>query len=501
MDKKTKEIVEFAERATLSDNMLRFPLLYSMTKSNKVRFWQINVALAEKEVLPDRGDTDGEWIQNVKIYPITPELIARGELPDGAVGVYWSVSGQMDGKTKTSKPTYVTKGSNIGKKNYTTPFTAAIRKALTIFNKKIKEGNKENVDHLKSRDHLFTFEELLAEPGRGETPWRVFPMAFHNVGDPEDLKANKKTPNWKHVKFPVYLQPKYDGTRLLIVSHPELPEIDIGEGDRAKIDAYSRKRESSEGQLHILRELSKVLTKFPGLYVDGELWKEGYSLQDISGSSRRIKDSKRPEAIKLEFHVFDAFYLDGINKPFSERLELVNDLFKEINKLGIKDVVQVPTYIIQNKEQLLSQYDKFVEDGLEGGIIRNMDSPYEVGTQKEERTYKSLKIKPREDAEYEIKGFTEGAGKNRGLIIWIIWGPNKKKDATVTPNWSEVKRDQTFKLFSENPEVFEKHFKGKEAVIQYATLSNDEMPQQPKFLRFRDPKLDEYLNQLLEENN
>lgn len=499
MDKKTKEIVDFANTATISDNILRFPILYSMTKANKVRIWQINVALAEKEVLPQRGDTDGEWIQNVNVYPITPELIARGELPDGAVGVYWSNSGQVDGKMKTSKPTYVSKGTNIGKKNYTTPFTNAIRKSLTIYNKKIKEGNKTDVDHLKSRDHLFTFEEILEEPGRNKTPWRVFPMAFHNVGDPEDIKAGKDTPNLKYVKFPVYIQPKYDGTRLLIVAHPKLPSIDVGDEVTAKIDAYSRKGETSEAQLHILRELSKVLEKFPGLYVDGELWKDGYSLQDISGSSRRVKDSKRPNNIKLDFNIFDAFYLDKVNQPFSVRRDLVDDLFVEIDKLKLEHIYKVPTYLTYNKEELMNKYDIFIEDGLEGGIIRNMDSPYEVGTQKEERTRKSLKIKPREDAEYEIKGFKEGAGKNRGLLIWTIWGPNKKKSVSVTPNWSEVKRDQSFKLFSENPKIFEEHFKGKEGVIQYATLSKDNMPQQPKFLRFRDPKLDEYLNQLLDE--
>ncbi len=498
MDKKTQEIIDFASTATIDENILSFPLLYTMTKANKVRVWQINVALGEKEITPERTDTDGAWVKNVKVYPITNELIAREELPKGSVGIYWTVSGQMEGKMKTSKPTFINKGTNIGKKNYTTSFTNAIRKALTIYNKKIKDGNKLNIDHLKSRDHSFTFEEILEEPGRNKTPWRVFPMAFHTVGDPEEIKNGVDTANWKHVKFPLYLQPKYDGTRLLIVAHPKLPQIDIGEGVTGNIDAFSRKGQTSEGQLHILRELNKVLTKFPGLYVDGELYKEGYSLQDISGSSRRIKKSKKGQSIILDFNIFDVFYLDRVSQPFSERRKLVDELFIEIDKIGLKGIYKVPTYIIENKQQLLNQYDKFMIDGLEGGMIRNTDSPYEVGTQKEERTYTSLKMKPRDDAEYEIKGYKEGSGKNKGLIIWFLWGPNKKKEFKATPNWTEEKRDKTFKLFKDFPEIFETQFKGQEAVIQYATLSKDNIPQQTKFLRFRKPQLDVDLNDLLQ---
>lgn len=525
MDIKTKEIVDFAKRGKIEKGVLRFPVLYSMTKAGKYRSWQVVVGIAKEEVLADRSDTDGAWLAKVKFVPVTEDLIARGDLPEGARGIYWTVSGQEGGKTKISKPTYVEKGTNAGKKNYTTAFTAAIRKTMTLYNKKIKDGNSPKKDHLKARDHKFTFEELMREPGRGDTPWRVFPMAFKSIGDPEDIRKNDTaaTPNLKHIKFPAYMQPKYDGTRLLVVSHPMLPEIDISDGSsttqdgekpqkpqKAKIDAYSRGRETSEGNLHILRELAPVLKKFPGLYLDGELWKEGYSLQDISGSSRRTKDSKtasKSESIKLDFNVFDAFYVDKPDMPFEERIKLVEKVFLEMG--SATSVKKVPTVQVKNKKEMLELYDQYVSDAqkneeqLEGGMVRNRDSPYEMGTQKEERTYKSLKIKPREDAEYEIKGYTEGKGKNRGALIWIIWGPEppkdskkKRKTASVTPNWTDEKRDQVFKLFEDDPKTFE-HFKGQEAVIQYSTLSNDDMPQQPKFLRFRKPELDTLLNDLL----
>lgn len=440
------------------------------------------VGITTEEFEVELEDTDGEWLEKAEFISVTKKHIARKLLPDNAMGVFWTRSGQENGAIKVTKPTYVKSGTNVGKKNYTTAFTAALRKVMTKYNDKIKDGMTPNKESLKPRNYRYSFDELLADKNRGITPWRVFPMAFHSW---DDEKSREK------IKFPAYIQPKYDGTRLLVVYSSRIP---------GEIDSYSRGRETFIGQEHILDELKSMLKDYPALYLDGELWKKGYGLQDISGSSRRLKEGE--SSIKLEYHVFDAFYLDK-NESFKERNERLEEMFKDRK---FKFVFKVPTQLANTKEEALSTYEKFIapgthlgtefQDGLEGAIVRNVNSPYEVGFNKEERTYKSLKIKPRNDADYPVVGFTDGDGKNKNLVIWRCKGPTN--EFNVTPNWPELKRAKVFKLLNDSKNssdsFFEKHVKNQLAVVQYSILSNDKMPQQPKFLRFKETKIDELIN-------
>jgi len=468
MDVKTREIVDFGKLGKIEESVLKFPTLYSRDKAGKFRLWQIVAGLTGEEVEPDRDDTDGAWLDKIEWIPVTKEYIERGELPEGAIGVYYTISGQEDGAVKITKPTYVTEGTNIGKKNYTTAFTGALRKVMTDYNKKIKKGSVTKKADVKMRNDTTTIEDLIAE---GENKWRVFPMAFHSL---------EKETNWKHIHFPAYIQPKYDGTRLIIAAVPDAKTKTV------KLDNYSRGRETFDVK-HVVQILQAPLQDYPGVYLDGELWKKGFGLQDISGSSRRMKDkdSKREKQIELEFHIFDAFYLDK-QMGFDERAELVADIFKSIAEEHPDQtiVVEVPNKIVKTKEEAIRVYEGFLKQNLEGAIIRNADSIYEYGLVKEERTYKSLKLKPREDAEYKISGYKEGAGKNKGLIIWICDSPDGKKQFSVSPNWTEEKRAEVFTALTKNPKLFEK-IRGEEATIQYSTISKDGIPQQPKFLRFK----------------
>jgi ATP-dependent DNA ligase len=57
-----------------------------------------------------------------------------------------------------------------------------------------------------------------------------------------------------------------------------------------------------------------------------------------------------------------------------------------------------------------------VEDGYEGAIIRNLKSPYQ-----HRRTEDLLKVKPEDDAEFEIIDIEEGEGNwsGTGKTIWF----------------------------------------------------------------------------------
>jgi hypothetical protein len=422
----------------------------------------------------------------------------REELPDNAAGVYWTVSGQEGMKMTTSAKTIIFEGKYPGKKNYTTAFTQAVLEARSDFNKKIRKGYVRDKSVLKKPGETYTFEELTKVKERGEHPWRVFAMALHDY-----KKFNHK------LTFPATIQDKRDGTLFLVVHHPLLPLTrfwsENGKEIQLKIDGYSRGRDAYEGQDHILIELYEVAKEYPGLHFVGELWKEGFGLQDVSGSARRKADSKRGERIKLNFNVFDCFYIEQPELGFMERQKILDEVFATDDAKKWKYVIRIPTQVVEDDKEVQKLYQSYLEKGLEGAVVRNTDALYEFGINREIRSYTTLKLKPREDDEWPVVGFTEGKAKEAGAVIWIMAENESgvkertgkllpldgRMTYTVTPNQETAVRQYIFDKLTKDPALFVSKVKGQLATISYSILSNDFLPQQPKFLHFRDPKIDE----------
>lgn len=476
--KNHQDVIEFSNLGQIINGILIMPTLWSLDNKGRYRYWIIYISIEH----------------NNETIDITDEYINRKSLPSGAYAVYWTESGVENTPNPIiSAKTIIQKGKNEKNKNYTTPLTQAILDARSEFNTKIKKGSNINKDSLSN--NIVNLETLMLQTDRGAYPWRVFAMAIHDVN---------KNKNWRHIIYPCKIQPKLDGTMFIVVYNPNLPEIKISFNDNQKkvrMDAYSRGRESYEKQDHILYELYPVLKNYPGLHLVGELWKSGFGLQDISGLSRRQLDSKKEEDdIKLDFNIFDCFSLDSPNMSFEEREATIDDIMMDLS--DSKYIKQVPSYEVENKEQLDKKYQEFLEEKMEGGVIRNLNSLYEFGLNGEKRSYTTLKIKPRPDAEWPIVGYKDGNGKESGAVIWIcaendegvvertgeLLDLDKRKTFSVTPNMSYDIRKEIFqKLKTTN--LFAK-IKGQLVTINYSILSKDLLPQQPKMLRFRDPKIE-----------
>lgn len=512
LPKNAVEIVEFAATGEIVESIIKMPMLWSKRgASDKFGYWQICIGLAERELEPSEiepKDTNGDWQGLLESWePVTQDLIERGDCPDGYVGIYWTISGQEDGKESVSKPSFITVGKNEGKANYTTPFTQALREAMTQYNAKVRKGHitEDARKFIKKEGDTYTLEELIAAKHRGESPWRIHVMTLHDVN-----KAN----NWRHVQYPCYIQPKFNGTHFVVVHHPELPEHFIttgtekvtvkGKSTVKKLgfkwngDWYSRGMKDVASQDHIIAELAPSLEKRPGLHVTGELYIHGSHLQDIAGAARRVKDdtSKRGVAPKQEFHIFDVFYINEPEMPFEERLAIIDEMCDEMahNEPPAQWCSKVQEYICDDKEQLMVLYQSFLDEKMEGGVIRNKDSPYEVGVDKAKRSYQTLKIKPREDEEFEIVDFTDGdKGKDKGALKWVcktIDDDEKTLEFNVTPNWTYEVRYAAFKKLTANKKWFNEKIKGQMATISFSEKSKDGKPQQPKFLQFRDPDVE-----------
>ena len=133
----------------------------------------------------------------------------------------------------------------------------------------------------------------------------------------------------------------------------------------------------------------------------------------------------------------------------------------------------------------LSGQPRFIEEGYEGAIARKDEAIYQYSI----NNYHSsniVKIKPTFDAEFSIKSFTQGEkGKDKGALIWIC-STNKELTFHVVPKQTYKERYELFTNLTNNISLFETKYKGKLLTVQYAELSPNGIPLQPKGVIIRD---------------
>ena len=332
--------------------------------------------------------------------------------------------GQMGGKMQVARTTAI--GKNIGKSNETTPNEQAILEA--------KARHKKRLDGKYS----LTIEECKKE---------VFlPMLASSF----DKRKDKVT-------YPVDVQPKLDGVRCL--AH--------WEGDSIRL--MSRGGKQWECCDHIVAELEKILPK--GWVLDGELYIHGATFQEIS----RLVKKLRPESVNVKYHVYDVPRVPDSNGEWLwneryEDLEALVEAFEDVECLEV-----VSTHLANNEYAVFELQSKFLEEGYEGAIVREMDGEYRFGY----RSRSLLKVKNFMDEEYEITGFTTGVGKFDGCIIWICETENGD-EFKVVPQGTMEERQDTYWHADETGEGI-----GDLLKVKFFELTDDGIPRFPVGLGIR----------------
>jgi hypothetical protein len=426
MAKKILELKEFFNGCTVENNLLSTPMLWTKTKTN-LGTWQGHVlATVDTADHKDTGDFKREKI-----------------IFEAAVnGVYFTTySLKEGGKLITSAPTLITKGTNIGRANETTAFQQAVSKIMTKYNDKVKEGATADRETVLTE---ISFDTITGRPI--ENPNRINVMALHNVAN-----------NWKKVKFPCIVQPKYDGIHIIANCHGGL-------------DLFSRGMSKKISQNHIRKPLEFLCKpEWRGYYITGEMWAEGVSRQNIASIVGQELDENIQT--RLPIYIFDVFSVDHL-APFEERLEWI----KEAVKLADSEWVRAAEFIRANtREELEKYYQKQLDLKMEGVVIRDPAALYEFGVQKEIRSYGVMKYKPRLDSEFKIVGFKKGVGKMKNSIVFIAETP-EGKTFSVAPAWSIEEREKAY-LEGDT-------YVGRMATIYYDTLSDTGIPVQPVLAAF-----------------
>jgi len=278
-----------------------------------------------------------------------------------------------------------------------------------------------------------------------------------------ELQACASLKKGKEIEGSWIVEPKYDGLRAVIVF----------ENGNCK-GVLSRSGRELFNMENIIEELKGIGLKDGVL--DGEVygkdWNETISIVKASRGSR--------DSDKIKFFAFDYIPLEewNENRGVTRLEDRKATLYHLINVMGgdrLTSTVEVPYFGIGSSDEAWSWAKKFLDQGYEGSVIKNMDSVYEF-----KRSKNWLKLKFEETYDLEIVGFQKGSGKNKNRLGAFICKGFKGEEVNVGGGFSDLQREELWKEA--------KSYVGKIMEVKCQEKTKDGSLRFPVFVRMRDDK-------------
>ncbi|NBU81612.1 MAG: hypothetical protein EBS55_08195 [Flavobacteriaceae bacterium] len=332
---------------------------------------------------------------------------------------YRTHSGQVGGVITTNEWT-ICYGKNVGRANATTDKEQAMLEAVAKRTKKLESGYFENIKHIHKQQY---FEPMLA------SKW-------------EDSKDK--------IEYPIFSQPKLDGIRCIVT----------------KDGMFSRNGKPIISAPHIRESLDGLFTEYPDLIFDGELYADKFA-NDFNKIVSLVKKTKPTDADlkeskkNIQYWIYD---LPSEDDTFEIRSQSLYDLFMEWSYFNAH-CINVDTDICQSEKEVMEYYEKYVNDGFEGQMLR-LDKKYE-----NKRSKSLMKHKSFVDEEYTILDIVEGEGNRTGTAGYMVFetADGKRFKSNVKGTMEE-----TAEMLKNKKKLI-----GKEATIKYFNLTPDGIPRFP----------------------
>jgi len=317
-----------------------------------------------------------------------------------------TIQGQLGGKVQTYIKECLPK--NVGRTNETSGHIQALSEMNSTIKKKKLEGYVEDINLLNN---------VHSKGNKRSSEGCYLPM-----------KANVMLKHIKKIVYPCYVQPKFDGFRL-IVEKTLSGELIFSFGSGRKVSTFDK----------ILFTCDKLLK--PGEIIDGELYVHDINFNLVSGKfnsradvktdldlfyniNKKYKDKDEDLEFQLKildyvienvrYMVFDAprIYSSSTNNLLTEEdsfLYRFSNIEERIKNNEI--LLPCPTLTVNNYEGILFEHKRNVSLGYEGTMVRQIQMIYE-----QKRSYQILKHKDFKEKEYLIVGYKEGKGVLSGCI-------------------------------------------------------------------------------------
>jgi len=146
----------------------------------------------------------------------------------------------------------------------------------------------------------------------------------------------------------------------------------------------------------------------------------------VPGKPSKEEVERRKEKVRVTIRAFDILFLNGrelTDLPLSERRKYLLEVVPAEYIVEGRDC--------ENEVELMKFYEEALRRGLEGIVVKNLNSTYEAG----QRTYTWLKLKPERDTiDCTIVKALYGKGRRAGLyssFLLAVRDPEKKKLYTI----------------------------------------------------------------------
>ena len=360
--------------------------------------------------------------------------------------------GQVQGKNTLSPAIVVdkTKQKRNWKEQYTLQFNSEVKKFL---DKGYVEVPKHPNEYSESElDEIF-----------GEVKTNQYGVIKPMLAKQADKVTSRKTFDKKY-----WGSRKIDGLRCLIYL-----------GDDGELHTASRGAMNYDAAMHEIISHPKLIQLFkdnPGLIMDGECYKHGYSLQQLNSIARTQVNAVDYEI--LQFYWYD---IVDLNATATERINKINTLSKSLNltfdpEKEFKDdelrIQHVPHVEVSGWDNIIKLHNDYVEEGWEGLVIRLQDSVY--GPNK--RTNDWIKVKVYKQDTFKVVGIEQGLRHYEDMVFILETEEGKQFKAKPFGD-----RNQKME-YTDN---FEKLYKGHLGDVKYFYYSDDNIPLQPSFIAFR----------------
>jgi len=291
--------------------------------------------------------------------------------PTTAHGVIHTEHGQVGGKLQTGRDV-VKEGKSAGKKNATTPVQQAMAEAEARWTKQLKKG------------YVLTIEAAQAGEVDEVIEGGILPM----------LAPSKVYPHFaKKLTWPVWVDPKFDGTRMIAVLKDGVCTL------------WSRTRKRMTSLPHIERAIEAWFGPGKDLILDGEAFSYDYrnNFEDLLSFIRQEEPKDGHEIV--DYHIYDLPSYAGM---FDNRHVELHRLLEG----APKPLIRVERVMCYNHEEVMAQHEKNLALEYEGSMIRDGGALYEFGR----RSNGLQKLKNFIDGEYPVLRAEEGRGKDAGTV-------------------------------------------------------------------------------------
>lgn len=213
----------------------------------------------------------------------------------------------------------------------------------------------------------------------------------------------------KKLSFPLFVQPKLNGVRMLYQA-----------GVCVSRDGHKWKSTMLQG----IREALEYLP--PNIMLDGELYVHGWSLQKINRAIAVTRNEPTDLTAGVQYHVYDAVEFgttpQRLMAPFWERHSILRNALARVAHNLKSPIRLVETHSVSSDLMADGHYAQWKAQGYEGMMYRT-DEHYGFPTMcgnKENRWTRLLKRKDWLDEEFEVIGVEPGEGRLRDTVGALV---------------------------------------------------------------------------------